>query len=108
MNFVYNTENHFATGINFNSDPENTDGVRELGREFIKMANERGIIVDVSHSSDATAIQAAELSTKPILASHNNSAAVFPMPRNMSDEGILAVGETGGRRLHQRCRRLPE
>ena len=96
MNFVYNTENHFATGINFNENPNNTKGITELGQEFIAMANELGVIVDVSHSSDATAIDAAKYSTKPILASHNNSSVVYPMPRNMSDAGILAVGGTGG------------
>ena len=96
MNFVYNTENHLATGINFNSDPNNKKGITELGKAFIKLANERGIIVDVSHSSDVTAIDAAKVSTKPILASHNNSSAVFNNPRNMSDEGIRAIGATGG------------
>lgn len=96
MNFVYNTENHFATGIEFNNDPRNTKGVTKLGKAFIKMANERGIIVDVSHSSDAAAIDAAKYSSKPILASHNNSSVVYNTPRNMSDAGIEAVGSTGG------------
>jgi membrane dipeptidase len=96
MNFVYNTENRLATGISFNSDPNNKKGITELGKAFIKLANERGIIVDVSHSSDATAIDAAKVSTKPILASHNNSSAVFNNPRNMSDDGIRAIGKTGG------------
>ena len=96
MNFVYNTENHLATGSNFNSDLKNKKGITELGKAFIKLANERGIIVDVSHSSDAAAIDAAKVSTKPILASHNNSSAVFNNPRNMSDEGIRAIGKTGG------------
>jgi microsomal dipeptidase-like Zn-dependent dipeptidase len=96
MNFVYNTENHLATGINFNSDPNNIKGITELGKAFINLANERGIIVDVSHSSDAAAIDAAKVSTKPILASHNNSSTIFNNPRNMSDEGIRAIGKTGG------------
>jgi len=96
MNFVYNSENRFATGIEFNNDPNNTQGITDLGEAFIKLANELGIIVDVSHSSDATAIDAAEVSAKPILASHNNSSVVYPMPRNMSDAGIKAVGGTGG------------
>ncbi|WNC66967.1 membrane dipeptidase [Thalassotalea nanhaiensis] len=96
MNFVYNSKNHFATGIEYNADPLNQEGLTKLGEEFIKLANKRGIIVDTSHSSDATAIQAAKISTKPIMASHNNSSAVYPMTRNMSDEAIKAVGSTGG------------
>ena len=96
MNFVYNSNNHFATGIEFNNDPTNTQGLTTLGKQFIKMANARGIIVDVSHSSDATAIDAAKVSTKPILASHNNSSVVYKTPRNMSDAGMKAVAETGG------------
>lgn len=96
MNFVYNTENQLATGIEFNADPLNRYGLTNLGLGFVEVANRLGVILDVSHSSDKTAIDAAAASTKPVMASHNNAAAVYPMARNMSDEAILAVGATGG------------
>lgn len=95
-NPIYNTENKLATGIEFNTDPLNPKGLTDLGIRFVGVANGMGMIVDVSHSSDKTAIDAAAASSRPIMASHNNAAAVYPMARNMSDEAIVAVGKTGG------------
>ena len=71
-------------------------GVTDLGKAFIKNANENGVIIDVSHSSNQTVIEAAKVSKKPIIASHSNAAALHQVSRNMSDEAIIAVGNTGG------------
>lgn len=91
MNFVYNNNNALAGG-----GSAQDMGVTELGKDFIKQANEKGIVVDVSHSSNQTAIDAAKWSEKPILASHSNAYGVHSVSRNMTDEAILAVGKTGG------------
>ncbi|CAK3041572.1 membrane dipeptidase [Vibrio crassostreae] len=91
MNFVYNKNNALAGG-----GSAQDMGVTELGKDFIRQANEKGIVVDVSHSSNQTAIDAAKWSVKPILASHSNAYGVHSVSRNMTDEAILAVGETGG------------
>ena len=90
-NFVYNSNNALAGGGN-----EQDMGVTDLGLEFIEEANRLGIIVDCSHSSTQTCIDAAEHSTKPILASHSNAYAIHPLNRNTHDEGLVAVAESGG------------
>lgn len=90
-NFTYNRNNALAGG----SEKQDM-GVTELGREFIKEANAKGIIVDVSHSSNQAALDAAKYTTKPIVASHSNSYALHPVSRNMPDEVMKAIGDTGG------------
>ncbi|MGR5231826.1 dipeptidase [Vibrio rotiferianus] len=90
-NFTYNRNNALAGG-----GSKQDMGVTELGKKFIEHANANGVIVDVSHSSNQTAIDAAKYSKKPIIASHSNVAAIHDISRNMSDEAIKAVGATGG------------
>jgi membrane dipeptidase len=57
--------------------------------------NELGILVDVSHCSDATAVDAARLSAVPIAMTHTAARAVYDHYRWKSDEAIQAVGERG-------------
>ncbi|WNC74004.1 membrane dipeptidase [Thalassotalea psychrophila] len=92
MNFTYNNDNALAGG---GQNPEE-NGVTDLGKEFIKNANEQGVIIDCSHSSSQTCVDAAKYSTKPIMASHSNTQGIYDIGRNVSDEAILAIGKTGG------------
>lgn len=76
-------------------EPENS-GISELGFQLIDELNRLGIMVDISHTSPQTTIQAAEHSKAPIIASHSGVRALYDHPRNMSDEEIIAVAEKGG------------
>ena len=55
-----------------------------------------GIVVDVSHSSKQTTLDAAVLSTQPIIATHGNAKALTPHFRNKDDEELLAIAATQG------------
>lgn len=90
-NFVYNNDNALAGG-----GTKQAYGITDLGKKWVAECNRLGIVVDVSHSSNQTAIEAAQLSSKPIVASHSNPDALFKLNRNMSDEAIRAVGKSGG------------
>ena len=91
INFVYNSNNMLAGG-----GSKNDMGLTELGREWVKVAQAANLVIDVSHSSDLTAIEAATIATKPIIASHSNAKGILDVGRNISDEAILAVASTGG------------
>ncbi|MEP4146087.1 MAG: membrane dipeptidase [Halioglobus sp.] len=91
MNFTYNNNNMLAGG-----GTKQDLGLTELGRQWVKAAQAANIVVDVSHSSNQAAIDAAAIATKPIIASHSNADAVWQISRNMSDEAIKAVASTGG------------
>jgi membrane dipeptidase len=71
-------------------------GLSRLGKTAIKRMNELGIVVDLSHSGDRTALEAIEVSDKPALFSHSCARAKFPSPRNASDDVIRAAGQAGG------------
>lgn len=55
-----------------------------------------GMIVDVSHLSDAGFWDVYRNTTKPFVASHSNARAICPHVRNLTDEMIRALGERGG------------
>jgi membrane dipeptidase len=62
----------------------------------VRRANDLGLIVDVSHASDAAALETCRLSRAPVIASHSNADGVRPHARNLPDEIIRCIGEKGG------------
>ena len=73
------------------------NGLSPFGREVVAEMNRVGIMVDISHVTDETAVQAIALSTAPVIASHSSCRRFTPdWERNMSDELIRQVAETGG------------
>lgn len=71
-------------------------GLSEFGRAVIRRANELGIMVDISHSSEATAMDAIEASEAPVIASHSAAKGAFAHARNLSDEALLRLRDNGG------------
>ncbi len=72
------------------------EGLTEKGKRFFKRAQQLGMLVDVSHVSEKGFWDMAELAEKPIIASHSDSFAVCPHPRNLTDEQFKAIRELGG------------
>ncbi len=71
-------------------------GLSALGKAAITKINALGGIMDISQLSSQAALQAIELSTTPVIASHSNVRALTSVSRNLSDEEIDRIGETGG------------
>ena len=96
MNFSYNQTGAYSAGM-VDNDPLVADrGITELGYGVVAEMNRVGMIVDCSHSSWQTCIDAAEITTKPMMISHSNSAELYDNYRNVSSEAIRAVAATGG------------
>ena len=73
------------------------NGLSPFGRQVVKEMNRLGIMVDVSHLGDASAMEAIELSTVPVIASHSAFRHFTPgFERNISDELAKAVAAKGG------------
>ncbi len=95
LNFTYNIDTIYADGGVSNDD--GTDGgVTELGAEVVREANRLGIVIDCSHSSNQTCIEAAAMTRKPMMMSHSNLMTFQPIGRNVSDQAVRAVAATGG------------
>ena len=71
-------------------------GLTDLGREYVKIAQELGILVDVSHISDEGFWDIMKITDGPVIASHSNSRAVWGASRNLTDDMFKAIVETGG------------
>ena len=71
-------------------------GLSPKGRDLVQRANRLGILLDVSHASDAVFDQMLALSTAPIIASHSSSRAVNPHPRNLDDNRVRQLAAKGG------------
>ena len=76
---------------------ERWGGLSPFGRELVPAMNERGVMIDVSHITDAAFWQVLELTEVPVIASHSSLRHFTPgFHRNMSDEMVRALGDNGG------------
>lgn len=73
-----------------------TRGLTDFGRQVIREMNRLGIMVDVSHLSDRAFWDIVNTSTRPVIATHSGCRAIANMPRNLTDEMIVALAKTGG------------
>ncbi|MCE2490365.1 MAG: dipeptidase, partial [Anaerolineae bacterium] len=72
------------------------EGLTGRGRRLLKEMELHGVILDLTHLSDASFREALELYQGPVLASHNNCRALVPHQRQFSDEQLRAVIERDG------------
>jgi len=75
---------------------EPTMGVTALGGEAIARMNRLGVMVDISHGSKQTALDAIRLSAAPVIASHSGIASVSAHARNLDDETLRALRDNDG------------
>jgi membrane dipeptidase len=73
-----------------------TRGLNDFGVSVIREMNRLGMMVDVSHVSDKTFWDIVQTSTKPVIATHSGCRAIVNVPRNLTDEMIVALAKTGG------------
>jgi membrane dipeptidase len=72
-------------------------GLSPFGKELVQEMNKLGVLIDISHVSDAAFYQTIELTQTPVIASHSSLRAFTPgFERNMDDEMIKALGKNGG------------
>jgi len=86
-----------SNGLGGSSSDEGRDrGLTPLGKRAIRLMNEIGMLVDVSHVSDPTFFDIIELTTRPVIASHSSARALASHERNMTDDMLRAVAENDG------------
>lgn len=73
-----------------------THGLNDFGKQVIREMNRLGMMVDVSHLSDKSFWDIVNTSTKPVVATHSACRAITNVPRNLTDEMIVALAKTGG------------
>ena len=73
------------------------DGLSPFGISMVRDMNRLGIMVDISHVSDAAFYDAIEISVAPLIASHSSLRNFTPgFERNMDDDMLKALAKNGG------------
>ncbi|SIR34046.1 MULTISPECIES: dipeptidase [Acidiphilium] len=100
MTLTHNGHNALADAAIPRADlgdaPTEHGGLSALGRAAIARMNDLGILIDVSHASKPSMMQAVALSRTPIVATHSCVRTLCDHPRNLDDEQLAALRDTGG------------
>lgn len=89
---TWNEQNPLATGVG----GDKSRGLTALGKEAVQRLNKLGMLVDVSHLNDKSFWDLIDVTDRPVIASHSNSRTLCDAPRNLTDDQIKKIGETGG------------
>ncbi|MCS7099162.1 MAG: membrane dipeptidase [Sulfolobales archaeon] len=92
LGLTWNYTNRYGAGCAARKDV----GLTAEGEELVRLANRLGVVVDVAHASKRTALEAIEVSRKPVIASHANVRKLVDRPRNLDDEVLEALHRKGG------------
>ena len=95
LTLTHNFANCF--GYPHSKDPEKMNlGLTEFGKEAVKHMQDIGMLVDVSHTSDAVFYDVCKIARVPFIASHSNCRSISNQTRNMTDDMIRELHRHGG------------
>ena len=95
---VWSRPTQYGAGVPFRfpSTPDTGPGLTPSGARLIERCNAYGIAIDLSHITEAGFWDVARISQDPLIASHSNAHALCPHSRNLTDDQLRAIGDTGG------------
>ncbi|MEZ6121863.1 MAG: membrane dipeptidase [Planctomycetaceae bacterium] len=92
MHLTYQRRNMIGDGCGETSNA----GLSDFGRTAIAEMNRIGVIPDCAHSGWQTSLEAAQVSSLPVVASHSTCSALHPHIRSKPDDVIRAIVDSGG------------
>ena len=95
---VWSRPTIFGEGVpmKFPGSPDIGGGLTGKGKDLVRLCNELGIVIDLSHMNEAGFNDVAATSDAPLVASHSNAHALSASPRNLTDRQLAQIKETGG------------
>lgn len=96
IGLTWNNSNFISTSAKEETENGKPGGLSGFGIEVIKRMNEVGMLIDVSHLSEAGFRDVMENSSSPVIASHSNCYSIAPHFRNLKDDQIKAIAKSGG------------
>jgi membrane dipeptidase len=98
IGLTWSRSNAFGHGVPFSHDtsPDTGPGLTEAGLDIVAACEDRGILVDLAHLNEAGFWDVAEATDRPLVVSHAGAHALSPAARNLTDEQLDAVAESGG------------
>lgn len=92
LGLTYQYRNHVGDG----SGEPAPAGLSRFGRMVVEACNELGVVIDLSHTSEPSSLDAIERSSEPVLVTHSCVRARVDSPRNKTDREIEALAAHGG------------
>ena len=98
MTLTHFNTNNWADAQGDINDPKvkHHGGLTPFGKDVVREMNRLGMMVDISHTADATFYDAVAVSSAPIIASHSSCRAISSNTRNMTDHMISRLAQNGG------------
>ncbi len=97
LTLTHARRNKLADGAFYTPRKTGTEGgITDIGVTVIERAFESGIVLDVSHLNETGFWDVIDIATEPIVASHSNCKAIQDVSRNLTDDQLQAVADTGG------------
>ncbi|MGY6633444.1 MAG: dipeptidase [Alkalilacustris sp.] len=95
---VWSRDNIFGHGVPFRfpSSPDTGPGLTDAGLRLVRAAEALGMVIDLSHMSEAAFDDVARSTQGPLVASHSGVHALCPTSRNLTDRQLDAIAERGG------------
>ena len=95
---VWSRPNIFGNGVPFRfpSTGDTGDGLTDAGKNLIRHCNELHLLIDLSHLNEKGFWDVAKLSKAPLVATHSNALALCASSRNLSDDQLKAIRDSGG------------
>ncbi|MFQ5751958.1 MAG: dipeptidase, partial [bacterium] len=81
-----------AMGIGSND----SDGLTDFGKDLVQQMNEIGMLIDLAHVNNQGILDACKISKKPVIVTHTGLKGKNNHPRNISNEALKAIADTGG------------
>jgi membrane dipeptidase len=98
IGIVWSRPNAFGHGVPFRypSSPDIGPGLTEAGERLVRACNRLGILIDVSHLNEKGFWDVVRISEHPIVATHSNAHVLCPVSRNLTDDQLRAIRDSGG------------
>jgi membrane dipeptidase len=98
IGITWSRANAFGTGVPFrhNADPDVGPGLSDAGKDLVRVCNQMGVMIDLSHLNAAGFRDVADISSHPLVATHSNIHAICPHARNLVEWQLAAIRESGG------------
>lgn len=76
--------------------PDTGPGLTQTGKDLVRLCDEMGILIDLSHLNEKGFDDVARHSRAPLIATHSNAHAICPSTRNLTDRQLHMIRERGG------------
>lgn len=96
VRYITLTHTNTNSWADSSQDTPRHGGLSTQGEALVRAMNRLGVLVDLSHVSDAAAYDALRVTRAPVILSHSSARALVDNPRNVDDAMLRAVADNGG------------